>query len=554
MLQGFYMFSFNNLSFRIKLMIPISIIAGLFALMSISTIAMLAAIEKDSQHIAQAYLPTQTLLLKADTDLHQAMLAEKSIIAVTASSQTEHQELFDNYVKNIAQAAERVPSYRDLIELELAPNLNNEISKYLELSQKWQQSTSEYFKNPSEHDVDTLIQASLTNEVVFEQMRDIVDVLLNATLAASKDSVTHAANEINYNQTISYLGLALGLSLCLLIIIFFPGLITSRLNLFLSQIKNIAKGNGDLTARLSIDSKDEIGQIAIEFDHFIEKLQTLLVNVINIAQQLTDAQQQMSQHASDANAAMLEQQHEVTAISQSINEMAQAALEIANSAERAATNANDSNSATQQGLSVVDTTKESIYALATQMGQASDVIKSLQENCLEIGSVVDVINNIAEQTNLLALNAAIEAARAGEQGRGFAVVADEVRTLAGRTQQSTTEIHAMVQQLQKISAQAVQAIIDSGQQTEGAVNHTDNTGVALHQIATSVSQISDINTSVAFASHQQTDVTSALSENMNRINLQINTLARSTELTSQCCQDIDSMNQALQQQLANFKV
>ncbi len=548
------MLSFNNLSFRTKLTIPISIIACLFTIMSVSTIAMLAAIEADSEHIAQAYIPTQTVLLKADTDLHQAMLAEKSLIAVSASSQTEYKELFDTYIKNINQAAKRVPSYHNLSELKLAPIHDREVRQYLNLSQKWQQSTTQYFSNPNKYDVDTLIQASLNNEVIFEQMRDIVDVLLNATLAASENSVAHASNEINYNQNISYFGLVLGLSLCLLIIIFFPGLITSRLNLLLSQIQNIAKGNGDLTARLGIDSKDEIGQIAIEFDHFIEKLQTLLGNVIKIAEQLSHAQVQMSEHAQDASHAMIEQQNEVTAISQSINEMAQAANEIASSAERAASNANDSNEATQQGLAVVDTTKASIHELSTQMGRASEVIKTLQENCLEIGSVVDVINNIAEQTNLLALNAAIEAARAGEQGRGFAVVADEVRTLAGRTQQSTTEIHAMVQRLQQISGEAVQAFVDSGQQTDNAVNHTDNTGVALHQIATSVSQISDINTSVAFASHQQTDVTAALSENMNRINLQINTVAHSTQLTSQCCQDIDSMNQALQQQLANFKV
>lgn len=534
------MLRFHDLSFRTKLVIPISLMAILFTIMAVTSISMLSSIETKTNHIAKDYLEVQQRLLKADTDLHQAMLAEQGLRKLGSADS----ELMKDFLKNVKQASERVPSYTRLSQKGLTPAKQSVLNDYASLSARWESMV----KGASSFDD----MPSFTSE--FEQMRDMIDELLEATISASKEAVEETEETINTSQLTAQILLAVGLVLCFAIVTLFPQLITSRLKLLLRQIQNIAQGNGDLTRRLAMDSKDEIGAMAEAIDLFVAKLQSLIINVIDIADKLEVSQRQMSEHANRANEAISKQENEVGLVSTAIADMANSANEIASNASAASENAALSDESAKQGLGVVETTQQTISKLAVEMNEANKVIQSLQGNSIEIGSVVDVINGIAEQTNLLALNAAIEAARAGEQGRGFAVVADEVRTLAGRTQQSTTEIQNMIAKLQSISNDAVSVIAQSEQQTEQAVAQVSDTGKSLESIATTTSQINDVNSLVARASQEQTSVTQELHESIDRINRQIKTAAVSTHETHENCVDVEKMAVALQNELANFKV
>ncbi|EPJ47943.1 MAG: hypothetical protein OFPII_09110 [Osedax symbiont Rs1] len=542
---------FNNLSFRNKLLIPITLIAILFLVMGLSSLYMLSSIGKKNDNINLQYLPITQILLKADTDLHQVMLSERTVILNNGINVAVHEEYLKDFNKNLGQALKRVPQYQQLSQAGLAPNHDVAIAKFISLIEQWKKSGS----TESSLSQDTLTSISTSeNEIIFQELRDLIDVLLNETMAMSDKAVEAATADIATNRTVATTLLVSGITLCLLLIIFFPQLITRRLKSMLLRIQNIAEGDGDLTARLEDQAKDEIGEIAQSFDKFVDKLQRLITDIVVIAENLDQSQQQLTVFAESTTNTMSQQQGEVDQVATAITEMAASAQEIALNAEQASQSSSASDQAAQEGLSVIDMTQQTISQLSKEMEHANRVINSLQENSVSIGSFIEVINSIAGQTNLLALNAAIEAARAGSQGRGFAVVADEVRTLAGRTQKATTEVQTIINALQNISKEAVTVISNSDSQTKQAVSQIENTGASLQSIAQEAAQINQINNLVASASNEQTLVTESLNENIARINDQVVDASSNASMTRNNCSEIAVMVTNLRNQLAHFKV
>ncbi|MGY3854855.1 methyl-accepting chemotaxis protein [Aeromonas aquatilis] len=298
-------------------------------------------------------------------------------------------------------------------------------------------------------------------------------------------------------------------------------------------LARIADGNGDLTQRIKIDANDEVGQLANSFNRFVGSQHQLIGNIRQLANELNaDAERSLvtNQAAVDE---LQRQQQEVTMVATAVTEMASATMEIAGNAENTAAAAQQSAQSSEQGKMLVNKTRHSIHGLAEEVGQATEVIGELSRHAQAISGILSTIQGIAEQTNLLALNAAIEAARAGEQGRGFAVVADEVRVLSRRTQDSTQEIHATIETLQQTTARAVSLMQTSQGLADNSVQDADQAVRALEEITSAISLISDMAGQIATAAEEQTQVTGEITQNTTAIK------DVSDEITAAAMRDLD---------------
>ncbi len=312
------------------------------------------------------------------------------------------------------------------------------------------------------------------------------------------------------------------LSIIIAMIFIATNMIVNPIASVTAMMKDIASGEGDLTKRISVNSNDEIGQLAKHVNTFIDKLRHLLIDTREQSLRLDEASAELSRVSDETHQELLQEKDEVDSVSTAVTEMAATVLEISRNAQEA-NNATDSvHELTGKGVSLSTTAQDGMNSLSQHIGNASQVVSGLEQESSNIGSVVDVINGIAEQTNLLALNAAIEAARAGEQGRGFAVVADEVRTLASRTQESTDDIRNMITKLQRIALQASQMMEQGKEQAESSLTQTEHVLTAFSDISESVSLVQDQNHQIATATEEQTLVAEDINNNLNSINSLVN--------------------------------
>ncbi|MCU7964972.1 methyl-accepting chemotaxis protein [Shewanella sp. SW32] len=306
---------------------------------------------------------------------------------------------------------------------------------------------------------------------------------------------------------------ALVLILSVLAISWLVSVLLGPLSRVSQALARIADGNGDLTQRISVDTQDEVGVLADSFNRFVGSQHQLISHIRQLANEL-DADAERSLATTQTSVAELQrQQQEVAMVATAVTEMASATNEIAANAENTATAAQQSAASSLQGKELVNKTRNSINSLADEVTQATDVIGDLSRHAKSISSILATIQGIAEQTNLLALNAAIEAARAGEQGRGFAVVADEVRVLSRRTQDSTQEVHTTIETLQRTTARAV-SLMESSQVLAGhSVEDANAAAKALEEITQAVNVISDMAGQIATAAEEQTQVTGEITQN-----------------------------------------
>ncbi|TNF32759.1 MAG: methyl-accepting chemotaxis protein [Gammaproteobacteria bacterium] len=319
-------------------------------------------------------------------------------------------------------------------------------------------------------------------------------------------------------------------------------------------MNEIAAGEGDLTKRLDDSGNNEISRLAGAFNHFAEKVRQMVSHVSASTAQLAAAAEEVSAITEETNRGVQQQQTETTQVVTAMNEMAATVQEVARHANEAASAATNADTASADGKKVVINTMKAIEDLSAEINSAASVISKLETDSENIGSVLDVIKGIAEQTNLLALNAAIEAARAGEQGRGFAVVADEVRTLASKTQQSTQEIQGMIEQLQSGARSAVKVMSESITRAEESVSKAAHAGSALESITRAVSQIRDMNAQIATAAEEQSAVAEEINRNIVSINDVVDQTAEGSRQTSIASGELARLAVQLQQLVGQFKV
>ena len=310
---------------------------------------------------------------------------------------------------------------------------------------------------------------------------------------------------------------------------------------------------GDLTAEIEVKSKDETGCLLTAMKTMLQRLQQMVSHIDGASNNLGLTVNQMSEVSSSTVEGTNTQQKETTMLAAAMTQMSSSVQEVATSASDASDAALSASEQAGNGGKTVDNNIRVINSLAEQVGTASSVIEDLQTQSNNIGGVLDVIRGIAEQTNLLALNAAIEAARAGEQGRGFAVVADEVRTLAGRTQESTEEIQKMIEQLQSGSGNAVSVMMQCQEQASVAVKQTAEAGSALESINAAIGVITDMNMQIANAAKQQGDAAGEIEESIHNIVTVSEKTAEGTNVLEAANTDLRTVSTELLTLINQFK-
>ncbi|WP_010169579.1 methyl-accepting chemotaxis protein [Pseudomonas sp. PAMC 25886] len=351
----------------------------------------------------------------------------------------------------------------------------------------------------------------------------------------------------------SMVGLVIAVIMALLVVLIARSIVRP-LQQAVNAMANIASGESDLTRTLDTHGQDEVTQLSRHFNSFTAKLRQVVGQLQTCANALGQSSTELGSNASDAHDRSQQQSQQMELVATAINEVTYGVQDVARNAEHAASEMRDAQVQAEQGQLNIDGSLQRIDQLSTTISQAVEVIRTLSTESTQIGGVLEVIRSIADQTNLLALNAAIEAARAGEQGRGFAVVADEVRLLAQRTQKSTAEIQSMIERLQGHSEAAVKVISDSHQASQLTIEQAGQAGASLTAIGQALRNLNGLNASIASATLQQAHVVEDINQNVTQAAGLSHSTALAAEQSSVASAHLKGLSEQLDRLLRQFKV
>ncbi|KGY07054.1 methyl-accepting chemotaxis protein [Vibrio sinaloensis] len=454
---------------------------------------------------------------------------------------------------------EDIPEMRQAIEYavqaQATPELKQEVSKLLrEFERMVAEELTPMLAVLENNDLESARQIYKAKYAkTYGVLKNHANKILDTLLVQAEAQYAQSEQDYSVGQTQLFTIIGMGLVISLIISAVTVLSLKRRVAYLQNSISHAAE-NMALNTRLELDGKDELSSIAASFNAFVSRVHESIKDVAMNSTQLAMTARQVSEHAGLTQGHCTNQRDRTTQVATAIHQLGATVSEIATNAAQAAEVAKEATSQAQSGSHVVGSAGEQISELKRELEQASEVVTSLANQVEDISSILDTIRGISEQTNLLALNAAIEAARAGEQGRGFAVVADEVRKLASLSADSTEEIQGVIDRLQGESNRAVSAMVNGRDQSLLVVTSAAEANESLHQIEQHITHISDQNIQVATATEEQSSVVGEINRNVEEINQFTGETAQVAEQLNASSEHLMQLSKQLDGLVSNFKI
>ena len=511
----------------------------------------LGRLQENTDRYAETLMPADGVVLNADRDLYQALTAQQEYLMVQGKGD-KAAGFRKDFDENVQQAKDRMDKFLKLMAG--YPDLMAKLSNFERQFADWSDSARQVFALVDQGKLDEAKSMHDTLGAKFSQLRGLYN-LAGEQDEKLADELKVVSNEVADSRQLWTLILsAIAVVVGLVLSYIGPKLIADSVLAVNDKVDDIARGEGDLVSRLPVTSHDELGKLSRSVNRLLEKLQVLVKQLFGDVDVLSHSTSSLRDIAGRVDSISESQRAQLASLVTAFHEINQAIHDISNHAQLTSDQTHAAQSCADKGMGLLNRNVEMNQQLSSSIQDAASMVARLADESEKITSVLDVIRGIAEQTNLLALNAAIEAARAGEQGRGFAVVADEVRTLASRTQRSTEDIQQMIASLKQGVQSAVQAMERGSNQMGETLGMAAQTRDALGEIQQMVSKVMDMNFQIASATEEQSSVMDEVNRNVSELNSLTEEGAALSASVMTAGHELDQVAQQLSGRVRQFKV